>query len=76
MTTQFDYDVALSFHSEGVDGAATVYQLNDLLRGRFADVPLLEEAGWLAGTDGEVSFNAVFEKQARVVVVFYRGESG
>jgi hypothetical protein len=73
MTAQFDYDVALSFHSKD-ESVAT--QLNDLLQERFATFLYSKKQDVLAGTDGEVSFNAAFEKQARMVVVFYRKEWG
>jgi hypothetical protein len=72
-STAFDYDIAFSFHSKD-EGIAT--ELNDRLRDRFNTFLYSERQKELAGTDGEKTFNAVFGKQARFVVIFYRKEWG
>ncbi|GGD31504.1 hypothetical protein [Aureimonas glaciei] len=70
---KFEYDVAFSFHQSD-QGLAQ--QLNDLLQDRFKTFIYTEQQKFLAGTDGEVTFNAVYGGKARVVVVFYRKEWG
>ncbi|KQQ90977.1 hypothetical protein [Aureimonas sp. Leaf324] len=70
---EFEYDVAFSFH-QADQGLAQ--QLNDLLAGRFRTFIYTEQQKVLAGTDGEITFNAVYGGKARVVVVFCRKEWG
>ncbi len=69
----FEFDAALSFLS--IDEGLAV-QLNDLLQDRFRTFLYSKRQEVLAGADGEEAFNAVFAKQSRVVVVFYRKEWG
>jgi hypothetical protein len=69
----FEYDVAFSFHSLD-EGIAT--KLKDLLQDRFKIFLYSEQQKKLAGTDGEKKFNAVFGKEARLVVVLCRKEWG
>lgn len=71
--TDFEYDVAFSFHSQD-QGLAV--QLNDRLQERFRTFIYTEQQKMLAGTDGEITFNKVFGSSARVVVVLYRKEWG
>jgi hypothetical protein len=67
--TQFEYDVAFSFLAED-EGLAR--ELNELIRERAATFLYSERQAVLAGTDGEYSFNEVFLRSARTVVVLYR----
>ena len=71
--SDYEFDVAFSFHSRD-EGLAT--QLNDLVQDRFKTFLYSEQQKILAGTDGEKTFNAVFGKKARCVVVFCRAEWG
>ena len=71
--TDFEYDVAFSFHS--LDEPIAI-QLNDVIQDRFKTFLYLEQQKLLAGRDGEQAFNVVFQEKARVVVVFYRKEWG
>ena len=67
--TSFDYDVAFSFLARD-EGIATA--LNDALKGGLKTFLYSERQKELAGTDGELTFNAAFGKQARFVVVLFR----
>jgi hypothetical protein len=70
MTTEdYKFDVAFSFLAQD-EPLAT--QLNDLLQDRIKTFLYSKKQGELAGTDGERTFNLVFEEQARLVVVLYR----
>jgi len=72
---EYKYDVAFSFLAED-EGLAT--ELNDLIQDRFQTFLYAKSQEIVAGTDGEETFNAVFGKEARSVVVLYRegwGES-
>lgn len=71
----YQYDVALSFLAQD-ERLAT--QLASVLEERHRVFLYSRKQEQLAGTDGEKTFNDVFAKQARVVVVLYRkgwGES-
>lgn len=65
----FKYDVAFSFVA-GDEGLAA--QLNDLLQDRLKTFLYSERQAQIAGTDGEQSFNEVFARQARCVVILHR----
>ena len=69
----FQYDVAFSFVAKD-EGLAT--QLADQFEGRLRVFLYSRKQEQLAGTDGEKSFNEVFAKQSRLVVVLYRDEWG
>lgn len=66
---EFKYDVAFSFVAED-EPLAT--QLADQFEGRLEVFLYSRRQEQLAGTDGEKTFNEVFSKQARLVVVLYR----
>jgi len=71
----FNYDVAFSFVQRD---EALALQLNDRLQDRVKTFIYTEQQKVVAGTDGEETFDRVFGKEARVVVVLYRlgwGES-
>jgi hypothetical protein len=51
-------------------------QLNDHLRDRYRTFLYSRAQEQLVGTDGERTFNAVFEKEARIVAVLLRPEWG
>lgn len=70
---EYKYDVALSFLAQDEPLAA---QLNDFLQDRLRIFLYSKRQGEIAGTDGEKSFNAVFGKAARLVVVLYRSNWG
>lgn len=65
----YKYDVAFSFC---VQDEPLANQLNDLLQDRVSTFLYSRKQGEIAGTDGEKTFNTVFGKESRVVVVLYR----
>ncbi len=69
----YKYDVTFSFLQE--DESLAV-QVNDLLQDRLSTFIYTERQREVAGTDGEVEFNKVFETESRIVVVFYRKNWG
>jgi hypothetical protein len=69
----FKYDIAFSFVRED-EGLAT--QINDRVQDRYRTFLYSRAQEQLAGTDGEKTFNAVFEKEARTVAVLLRPEWG
>ncbi|MDA8117678.1 MAG: hypothetical protein M0000_09955 [Actinomycetota bacterium] len=66
---QYEYDVAFSFV---VKDEPLATRLDELLRGRLKTFLYSERQKEIAGTDGELTFNEVFGKKARTVVVLYR----
>lgn len=68
-TSQFEYDVAISF---GYKDEPFANKLYELLKGRLKVFLYSKEQEKLAGTDGEATFNEVFGQQAKLVVVLYR----
>ena len=72
-TTDFKYDVAFSFLEEDEQLAT---QLHDRLKSRLTTFIYSERQLEVAGTDGEQTFNSVFGKDARSVVVLYRATWG
>lgn len=66
---EYQYEVALSFLAQD-EPLAT--QLANILEERHRVFLYSRKQEQIAGTDGEVTFNEVFAKQARVVVVLYR----
>lgn len=75
MDDLFQYDAAFSFLAQDESLAIA---LNDLLQNRFKTFLYSEKQNVLAGTDGEKTFNRVFGKETRLVVILYRkgwGES-
>lgn len=73
MKTNFTYDVAFSFLAEDEKLALDLY---NLLNESLKCFIYTEEQKKLAGTDGEKTFNNVFFKEARVVVILYRKNWG
>jgi hypothetical protein len=71
--TDFEFEVAFSFHSKDEKLAQ---QLNDLLSDRLATFIYSEQQKVLAGRDGEKAFNEVFGSKARVVVILHREDWG
>jgi hypothetical protein len=67
--SEYKYDVAFSFLAQDESLAS---QLNDLIGERFTTFLYSNRQTELAGSDGEETFNQVFGKDARVVVVFFR----
>lgn len=70
---EFEYDVAFSFAHKDEELAHSIYKL---LKDRIKCFIYSEEQKKLAGTDGEKTFNEVFSKKSRVVVVFLSKEWG
>jgi hypothetical protein len=66
---QNQYEVAFSFLAQD---EALATQINDLLQDRMSTFLYSKRQEELAGTDGEQTFNDVFGRQARLVVVLYR----
>lgn len=71
--SEHQYDVALSFVAQD-ELLAT--QLADQFEGRLRIFLYSRRQEQLAGTDGEKTFNEVFAKQSRLVVVLYRDSWG
>jgi hypothetical protein len=69
MEEEYRYDVAISFLAED---EALANQLADLLRDRLSVFVYSRAQEKIAGADGEIEFNKVFESEARTVVVLYR----
>lgn len=70
---QFKYDVAFSFLEEDEDMAV---HISNLLEGRLQTFLYSQKQDRVVGTDGEKTFNQVFENEARIVVVLYRSGWG
>lgn len=69
----FKYDVAFSFLEEDENMATNI---NNLLGDRLQTFLYSQKQNRVAGTDGEKTFNQVFEKEARIIVVLYRSGWG
>lgn len=70
---EYKYDVAFSFLKEDENLAM---QINDILGGSLRTFLYSRRQEDIAGTDGEKTFNDVFGKLSRCVVVLYRGKWG
>jgi hypothetical protein len=70
---QFKYDVAISFLQEDESIAR---ELDNLLSERLTTFVYFDRQKEIAGTDGEQTFNQVFGKESRIVVVLYRDHWG
>lgn len=70
---EYKYEIAFSFLAQDEPLAN---ELNDLLQDRLSTFLYSKRQEELAGTDGEETFNDVFAKQARLVVVLYRNGWG
>ena len=68
-TFKYDYDVAISF---GYMDEPFANKLHSLLEGRLKLFLYSKEQEKLAGADGEATFNEVFCKTAKLVVILYR----
>ena len=69
MLQKYKYDVAFSFLKDD-ENLAT--RINDLLSERLTTFLYSKNQDEVAGTDGEKTFNEVFGKESRIVVVLYR----
>lgn len=65
----YKYEVAFSFLKEDESIAS---EINDMLQDRMQTFLYSKEQENLAGRDGEESFNEIFLKDSRIVVVLYR----
>lgn len=72
-TDEFQYDLAISFVA--IDESLAT-QLADQFEGRLRVFLYSRKQEKLGGTDGEKTFNEVFAKQSRLVVVLYRSGWG
>lgn len=70
---EYKYDVAFSFAQQDEQLAYTLYSL---LKDRLSCFIYSEEQKKLAGGDGEILFNSVYSKEARIVVILFRQEYG
>ncbi|MGD8782021.1 MAG: hypothetical protein PVH88_24045 [Ignavibacteria bacterium] len=70
---KYKYDIAFSFLKEDENLAI---QINDLLQDRSKTFLYSKRQEDIAGTDGEKTFNEVFGKLSRCVVVLYRKKWG
>ena len=74
-STEYEYDVAISFLSQDVDLAR---ELADRLSPELRVFVYVDRQEEIAGTDGLTTFRAIFRSAARLVVVLFRdgwGES-
>lgn len=69
----YKYDVAFSFVQNDESTALALY---GLLQGRINCFIYTEEQKRLAGTDGEKTFNTVFSKDSRIVVILFGKDWG
>lgn len=69
----YSFDIAFSFLQQDEELALNLY---DLLKERLNCFIYTEQQKILAGTDGELTFNNVFSKEARIVVILHRQEWG
>lgn len=72
-SNHYKYDVAFSFTQKD---EVLAKQLYSLLQGRLNCFLYSEAQKDLAGRDGEMVFQTVFEKEARIVVIIHREEYG
>lgn len=70
---KFEYDIAFSFAQKDEALAYSIYQL---LKDALKCFIYSEEQKKLAGTDGEKTFNQVFSKDSRIVVIFHSQDWG
>jgi len=71
--TDYKYDVAFSFVQNDESTALALY---NLLKGRINCFIYTEEQKRLAGANGEKTFNAVFTKDSRIVVILFGKDWG
>jgi hypothetical protein len=69
----YEYEVAFSFLQ---NNEKLAYEISDLIQDRFSTFIYSEHQKELAGTDGEKTFNDVFQNKARIVVVLYCDDWG
>ncbi|MEQ8693877.1 MAG: hypothetical protein RIC85_00920 [Gammaproteobacteria bacterium] len=69
----YKYDIALSFLAAD-ESLAT--EIADLLQDRFNVFLYSRKQEEIAGRDGELAFNSVFERESRMVAVLYRESWG
>ncbi len=69
----YNYDVAFSFAQKDESLALSIYML---LKDRIRCFIYSEEQKKLAGTDGEKTFNDVFSREARIIVIFLSSDWG
>jgi hypothetical protein len=72
-STDYEFDIAISFHTAD---QALARQFANEINHRFKTFIFMDEQERLAATNGETAFNEIFEKKARIVVVFIRKEWG
>ena len=70
---QYKYDVAFSFLEQD---ESLAIQIDDLIKDRLSTFIYSKKQKEVAGRDGEKTFNEVFGKQSRIVVVCYRENWG
>jgi len=70
---EFLYDLSISFIAKD---EALATQLADQFEGRLRVFLYSRKQEQLAGTDGEKTFNDIFRKQSRLIVVLYRAGWG
>lgn len=73
MNIKYTYDLAFSFLYQDEELALNLY---NLLKNSLNCFIYSEEQKKIAGTNGEETFNKVFSKEARIVVILYRNEWG
>ncbi len=69
----YNFDIAFSFLYQDEKLALNLF---DLVKDRLNCFIYTEQQKKLAGTDGETTFNEVFSKESRIVVILHRKEWG
>src|SRR5437899_11207412 len=72
-STEYEYDVAISFLSQDVDLAR---ELADGLSPQLRVFVYIDRQREIAGTDGLTTFRAIFRSATRLVVVLFRNGWG
>lgn len=70
---KYNFDIAFSFLNQDEELALNIY---DLLKDSLNCFIYTEQQKKLSGTNGETTFNSVFSKESRIVVILYRKDWG
>ena len=73
MKKSFEYDVAISFREKDEELAI---EISNRLSSRISTFVYSEQQKKIAGSDGEITFNRVYGKESKLVIVLYRNDWG
>lgn len=71
--SDYKYDIAISFLKDDEDLAVRIYEKMNKIYSTFI---YSKKQDKLAGSDGEKTFNSVFGKESRIVIILYRSNWG